>query len=213
MEIRQLLPALRTSRLIEGNGQSPNLFFRRFIRRRPKRVCAFSDITKSTIDVHVVNDQRKSPVFHFRNRIEFSDKLFDRDSNAQRNCIRPRRDARRRIGMRKFAPHTKSRPGRHSGHRSQQRLFVRIQLRLILPNEQFHLIPREVFRKPISRIRQCEDRKRCVELRGLHRSERIQKWLVLAFESFGVVTKSDVLGKGTEGREGTGTRGIIGHCG
>ncbi len=119
--------------------------------------------------------------------------------------------------MRKFAPHSKSCPGRHSGHRSQQRLFIRIQLRFILPNQQFHLILREVFRKPISGMRQREDRKRRVEFRGLHRSERIQEWLVLIFQSFGVMAESSGsichFVKGTEVRKGTGTSGIIGRCG
>ena len=96
-------------------------------------------------------------------------------------------------------------------------LFVRVQLRLILPDELFHLILREVLRKPISGIRQREDCKRRVKLRGLYCGERIQEWLVLAFQSFGVVTESGGsicdFRKGTEVRKGTGTRGIIGRYG
>ena len=216
MEIRQLLPALRAGRLIRVRFKFASAYFfcdasgidfvGGFVWRRPERIRAFSDITKSAIHIHIVNDQRKSAVFHFRNRIEFSDELFDRDRGARHNCIRPRRDARRRIGVRQFAPDAKSRPRRHSGHRSQQRLFVRVQLRFILPDELFHLILREVFRKPISGIRQREDCKRRVELRGLYCGERIQKWLVLVFESFGVVTESGGsicnFGKGTGSEEG-----------
>ncbi len=183
--------------------------------RRPERIRAFSDITKSAIHIHVVNHQRKSSVLHFRNRIEFSNELFDRDRGARQNCIRPRRDAGRRIGVRQFAPDSKSRPGRHSGHRSQQRLFVRIQLRFILPDELLHLILREVLREPISRIRQREDCKRRVEFRGFYRGERIQKWLVLIFQSFGVMAESRIIGfsaKRTEVRKRTGRCGIIRRC-
>ena len=85
------------------------------------------------------------------------------------------------------------------------------------PDELLHLILREVFRKPICGIRQREDCKRRVELRRLHRSERVKKWLVLAFQSFGVMTESSGsicdFRKGTEVRKGTGTRGIIGRYG
>jgi len=183
-------------------------FLRRFVWRRPKRVRAFSDITKSAIHIHIVNDQRKSAVFNFRSRIEFSDELFNRNRGARLNCIRPRRDAQRRISVRQFAPDAKSRPRRHSGHRSQQRLFIRVQLRFILPDELFDLILREVFRKPISRIRQREDGKRPMEFRRSHCGERIQKRLVLAFQSFGVMTESGGsvcnFKKGTEVRKGTG---------
>ena len=183
--------------------------------RRPEWIHAFSDITKSAINIHVVNDQRKSPVLHFRNRIKFGNELFDRDRGARQNRIRPRRDAGRRIGVRQFAPDSKSRPRWNCGHRSQQRLFVRIQLRFILPDELLHLILREVLRKPISGIRQCEDCKRRVELRGLHSGERIQKWLVLIFQSFGVMAESRIIGfsaKRTEVRKKTGRCGIIRRC-
>jgi hypothetical protein len=52
-----------------------------------------------------------------------------------------------------------------------------------------------------------------MELRGLYCGEGIQKWLVLIFESFGIVTEGggsvSTFAKGTEVRKGTGTRGII----
>ena len=181
------------------------------VRRRPERIRAFSDITKRAIHIHIVNDQRKSTIFHFRNRIEFSDELFDRDRGARRNCIGPREDARRRIGVRQLAPNSESRAGRHCGHRSQQRLFVRVQLRLILRDELFHLILCEVRCKPIGGVRQREDCKCRVKLRGLHCGERIQECLVLVFQSFGVVTES--CGRICDFRKGTGTRGIIGYYG
>ena len=67
----------------------------------------------------------------------------------------------------------------------------------------------EMFRKPLGMIRQGKDGKCRVKLRGLYSGEGIQKWLVLIFESFGVMTERGILGKGTEVRNGTGMRGMI----
>jgi hypothetical protein len=53
----------------------------------------------------------------------------------------------------------------------------------------FHLILREIFRKPIGWVRQSEDGERLMDLLRLL-GERIDDRLILTFQSFSVVLES-----------------------